>query len=62
MIDINNFTDNLVAELKGVIDKLYKEGFPLYFIQQLVDNMIEQKRKNVGQTTNEEKNIYCKKF
>ena len=35
-VDINDFSRGLVVELKDIINKLYEEGFPLHFIQQLI--------------------------
>ena len=55
-IDINSFSRGMITQLKEIIDKLYQEGFPLYFIQQLVDNMIEEKSES------EERSIYQKKY
>lgn len=52
---ISNFCNGLVGQLKDLVDLLYKEGFPLHFIQQLVDNIVEDKRKNGDE------NVYQKK-
>lgn len=50
-----NANKGLILELRTIIDKLLEEGFPLYFIQQLFEDMIDNIRDEKG-------NSYQKKF
>ena len=44
-IDANSFTAGLIAELKNHIEKMHAEGLPVYFIRQLVDNIVDDLEK-----------------
>ena len=41
MVDVTNFTEGLISQLKDTIVGLNNEGLSLFFIQQLVDGIIE---------------------
>lgn len=44
-IDINK---GLILELRNVLERLIEEGFSIYFVQQLVDDMIDNIREEKG--------------